>query len=328
MEKKDYLEREYSASPLVSVIVPVYNVKPYLAQCIESLICQSLKNIEIILVDDGSTDGSGELCDMWKSDPRVRVLHKKNEGLSQARNDGIDMACAEYIMFVDGDDWVEPEFCEIPYRIAVKEQADIVCFCYSNYQRGRKPIKVKPYENEGWLSEADALSNEIKEQIWKKISVVAWNKLYRIKMFHEIRYPVGRVYEDLATTHKLLHMAGRVWLVSCSLYNHRKKRPGSITNTRSLGNSRDYYWAFSQWTRNMEEWGFDCSKSRQMMALSYLVHNGRKVSEADQWIKILQETDHLPSEANWKRCFIFRIFRFSPVLFDFLCIATGRRRKM
>lgn len=104
--------------PKVSVIVPVYNVEPYLRQCLDSIVSQTLKDIEIILIDDGSTDGSGEICDEYKrEDHRIRVIHKVNEGLSAARNDGIDASTAPYIMFVDGDDWVEPEFCETPCRV-------------------------------------------------------------------------------------------------------------------------------------------------------------------------------------------------------------------
>ena len=100
----------------ISIIVPVYNVEPYLPKCIDSLISQTMEEIEIILVDDGSTDRSGKICDAYaEADDRIRVIHTQNHGLSCARNEGIDASTATYIMFVDGDDWVERRFCEIPY---------------------------------------------------------------------------------------------------------------------------------------------------------------------------------------------------------------------
>ena len=113
--------------PKVSVIVPIYKVKPFLRQCIDSIINQTLKDIEIILVDDGSVDGEAEICDEYAiHDKRIKVIHKNNEGLSAARNDGLDQATAPYIMFVDSDDWVEPEFCELPYTAGEKHYGFIM----------------------------------------------------------------------------------------------------------------------------------------------------------------------------------------------------------
>ena len=115
--------------PLVSVIVPVYNVEPYLHRCIDSLVHQTLKDIEIILIDDGSTDGCGKICDEYAAaDTRIRVVHQENAGLCEARNTGIDRAQADYLMFVDSDDWVQAEFCEIPLMLAKEHQADLACF--------------------------------------------------------------------------------------------------------------------------------------------------------------------------------------------------------
>ena len=119
--------------PKVSVIIPVYNVESYLRKCVDSIIGQTLINIEIILVDDGSTDRSGSICDEYRrQDGRIQVIHKANGGLSSARNVGIDAASAPYIMFLDSDDWAEPGFCEIPYDAAVDTNSDLVIFqtCY------------------------------------------------------------------------------------------------------------------------------------------------------------------------------------------------------
>ena len=116
----------------ISILVPVFNVEPYLEKCLKSLLAQTFQDIEIILVDDGSTDGSGEICDRFATtDERIHVIHKPNEGLSCARNIGISASTAPYIMFADSDDWVEPDFCQSPYRAAVDNNADLVLFSFT-----------------------------------------------------------------------------------------------------------------------------------------------------------------------------------------------------
>ena len=124
--------------PLISVIVPIYNVKAYLDRCVESLLGQSYKNLEIFLVDDGSTDGCGKVCDRYAAqDPRITVLHKKNGGLSDARNAALDAAQGEYYAFVDGDDWVSPYYVENLYRALRKADADIAVSCFEEVFEGR-----------------------------------------------------------------------------------------------------------------------------------------------------------------------------------------------
>ena len=152
----------------VSVIVPIYNIKQYLPRCIDSIRNQTLKDIEIILIDDGSTDGSSEICDQYAAvDPRVRVLHKENEGLSAARNDGIQMARADYIMFVDGDDWVEPEFCELPYRAAVGNNVDAVSFLHVTVSENGVKEKCS-FRGEGLVKKGDLTT-------LKLVSVNSWS---------------------------------------------------------------------------------------------------------------------------------------------------------
>ena len=134
--------------PLVSIIVPVYNVKPYLNRCVDSLLGQSYQNMELLLVDDGSTDGSETLCDEYAAqDARVRVLHKKNGGLSDARNAGVDAAKGEYLSFVDGDDWVSPYYIENLYRALEQAGAGRDLESYQQlltqaFNRGGKPVRL------------------------------------------------------------------------------------------------------------------------------------------------------------------------------------------
>ena len=111
---------------MVSVIVPIYNVENYVKKCLDSLAAQTLKDVEFILIDDGSTDNSGKIADQYSSDPRFHIFHTENRGLSAARNYGIDQSHGEYLMFVDGDDWVAPDYCRIPYETAITNNADLV----------------------------------------------------------------------------------------------------------------------------------------------------------------------------------------------------------
>lgn len=192
----------------VSIIVPVYNVEKYLTKCIESLLLQSLKDIEIILVDDGATDKSPDICDAYElKDNRIKVIHKTNGGLSDARNVGIEVAQGEYIAFLDSDDWVEPNMYQYLYELIQKNNADIAQCSY-----------IKAYEEEVEIEFAE----DIKESVYTGVealellygqeyikTVVVWNKLYHKKLFKHIRYPKGKVHEDEFTTYKVIHKAGK-----------------------------------------------------------------------------------------------------------------------
>ena len=126
----------------ISIIVPIYNVSQYLKECLDSLLAQTFKDIEIILVDDGSTDNSGKIADEYAMiDNRIRVIHQTNQGLSAARNNGINISTSPYVMFVDSDDFVDQHYCEIPYKIIKENNADVVCFEFDHYLEEPRPIK-------------------------------------------------------------------------------------------------------------------------------------------------------------------------------------------
>ena len=133
---------ETRALPLISIIVPVYNVKDYVEKCLDSICGQTYKNLEIVVVDDGSTDGSGEICDTYaQKDPRVKVIHRENRGVSAVRNEGLDIALGEYIGFVDGDDWIDSDMYEFLYELLIVNEADIsVCSHYIE-KPGKRKIK-------------------------------------------------------------------------------------------------------------------------------------------------------------------------------------------
>ncbi len=203
---------------MISIIVPVYNTAPYLEECLDSLLAQSFSDIEIVIVDDGSTDGSGMICDTYaERDERILVFHTENRGLSAARNLGIDRSHGLWLMFVDSDDWVEPEFCAIPYRAALENAADLVIFDMIWYRKDSR-IRDLPSLSRGVVSFDEAVD---------KGYVSACNKLYRRSLFDSTRFPEGRISEDCLTTHRILYNASRIMMIGNRLYHYRY-REGSL----------------------------------------------------------------------------------------------------
>ena len=213
--------------PLISIIVPVYKVEAYLPRCVDSLINQTYGNLEFILVDDGSPDNCGALCDAFaRKDPRIRVIHKENGGLSSARNAGIDIARGEYLGFVDSDDWVEPEMFESLISMALSEDVKLVCCGRYDFKActGEKKVGLCPEKREVISGE------ELVRRIftWQQIDSAAWDKLYHRSLFREIRYPHGKINEDIPTTYRIALDAGRAGMVNQPFYNYFH-RSGSIT---------------------------------------------------------------------------------------------------
>lgn len=213
----------------VSVIVPIYNVEEYLVRCVKSIQNQTLRDIEIILVDDGATDRSGYMCDeMARYDERIKVIHKKNGGLSDARNAGIDVAKGDFVFFVDSDDWIDEDTLELLYKIAIDENADIVECSYRN-------VFIDYVDNEtantGEMIIGDSVFALKGQMSWKYFKSVAWNKLYHKKIFEDgKRYPVGRYHEDEFFTHKAFCSADKLVYIDSAKYNYVRERKGSITN--------------------------------------------------------------------------------------------------
>lgn len=215
--------------PLISVIVPVYKVEDYLPRCVDSLLAQTYPNLEIYLVDDGSPDRCGILCDEFAAaDPRIRVIHKENGGLSSARNAGIDVAEGEYLGFVDSDDWVEPDFYEQLYAAAAKFGASMA-YCGRLDEEsgtGAQTVGLCP-EREEVISGEEFVRRVFH---WENVDSAAWDKLYRRELFREIRYPLGVICEDVPVTYRLALLGGRVAACPKPLY-HYFHRPNSITTS-------------------------------------------------------------------------------------------------
>ncbi len=204
----------------ISIIVPVYNIELYVKECIESILRQTFKNFELILIDDGSTDQSGKICDEYAlKDARIIVIHQKNQGLSQARNTGIDIAKGKYVGFVDGDDWIHEEMFSELYNLCVSNNVKI---SQCNYQRCRD-VYEKFDETEGEVcivSKEQEIRNLYDSNLAVR-TVVAWNKLYAAELFENIRYPLGKLHEDEFITYKLIFGADEIAITNRKLYFYR-----------------------------------------------------------------------------------------------------------
>ncbi len=192
--------------PLLSIIVPVYNVEYYLEKCVQSIIDQTMTDIEIILVDDGSPDQCGKMCDEYaEHDSRIVVIHKENGGLSDARNKGLDVAKADYVAFVDSDDYIDRDMMELLYSNILREDADIsVCGVYNEFGEAVYPTK----DTLGGFYVAD--SKEAVRLELTEVPITAVNKIYKKALFDKIRFPKGKLYEDAHTITPVLLIANKV----------------------------------------------------------------------------------------------------------------------
>lgn len=214
----------------ISVIVPIYNVEKYLGKCLNSILDQTFTDYELILVDDGSTDSSGDIADEYAlKDDRISVIHKKNGGLSDARNHGIEKANGEYVCFIDSDDWIEKTYLEELHELAVKNEADIT-ICDFQKNTGDSVI-TQPKEFAVVIETGiDAIDNLYSDKYG--IYVVAWNKLYNRDLFTDLRYPVGMIHEDEAIFGDLFCEAKKVVRTERILYNYRVNNETSIMSSK------------------------------------------------------------------------------------------------
>ena len=216
----------------VSIIVPVYDIEEYLVECIESILAQTWKHFEIILVDDGSTDSSGKMCDEYAEKYNcIFVIHKKNGGLSSARNAGIDVARGNYLAFIDSDDVVHPDYLRELVNIVEKENADLVAcdFCVGTSCQWGETSEVK-YDIR---RDEDVLERMNDNDV---VVTVAWNKLYHAKFFKEynLRYPEGKIHEDMFLTPQILHCTNKMVITNQKLYFYRQRKNSIMNSSFSI----------------------------------------------------------------------------------------------
>ena len=325
-----------NCSPIVSVVIPVYNVIQYLTLCLDSVLSQTYRNLDILLIDDGSTDGSSKICDEYaKRDGRIRVFHTTNHGLSAARNLGIENATGEFLMFIDSDDWVEKNAVEILLELSMKTTSDIAVACFYREFTNTSSQKKQCYETQV-VQGMDILSLFASGML----SNVVWNKLYRKACFRETRFPDGHVFEDVFTLWRILTALAennRTIVVLPNCLFHYRMRKSSISHQRSL-----YYYS-DRWKACREK--FDALSLYQDRLLPECMNTigatwcyfaGFSSKEREQGTDLLQEMrdfsrKHFRTLFHGKYRTIYRIICIlslnrSPVLL-WLCFQANNLRK-
>lgn len=226
----------------ISIIVPVYNVEKYLEKCVNSILNQTFTDFELILVDDGSPDNSGAMCDQFaEKDERIKVIHKENGGLSDARNAGIEVAEGEYLGFVDSDDYIAEDMYDLLYANIVNEDADLsICGIYDVYENKEPQKRIQQYMI---LNKAEAMKVVLEAKI---VSVHAVNKLYKKEIFTHVRYPVGKITEDAAVILSILEKTEKIVIDTNQKYYYFH-RANSISS--NLFSKKDLN-TISTWTEN------------------------------------------------------------------------------
>jgi len=244
-------EIQFTKNPLVSIIIPVYNVGAYVSQCLDSVVCQTYQNLEIIVIDDGSTDSGGIICDEYAQKyQKIQVIHTENKGLSSARSLGIDQAKGTYISFVDSDDWIEPNTVERMIETALQTSSEVVVsdICFEHKGKSLERVHSEEQPNQQ-IFQGERI---IEAYITGQLHDVVWNKLYHVSCLTYLHFTDIQFYEDVFITCGLMrHLAktdGKITVLSESFF-HQRIRKGSISHSRSLNVIIDcwkaYYWKYN-----------------------------------------------------------------------------------
>ena len=235
---------------LVSIIVPIYKVEKYLDECIKSISNQTYKDIEIVLVDDGSPDKCPHICDMWREkDSRIVVIHKKNGGVSDARNCGLENASGSYIMFVDPDDWIDPSMVAKMVEAIEKYKTEIVSCRF--YYVGENYKRENFIMDEDFIVYDNKLQNIQELYIENGLSNHLWRYIYLRELFDDILFPIGRTYEDISTLYKVFLRSSSIVLIKDILYYYRQNDEG-IMATKSKNNVVSLYKAYLERDRYVD----------------------------------------------------------------------------
>ena len=304
----------------ISVVIPVYNVATYLEKCVKSVIDQSYSDLEIILVDDGSNDGSGNICDEFKEiDSRVIVIHQENQGLSVARNSGLDRATGEWIAFLDSDDWIEREAYEVLLSLAKEYEADIVS-CLSRVVYSGE--SEKETNDSGDVFEYNNITSIVSELRKKeRLRVEVWNKIWKRQLIDDIRFVPGQVSEDVHFDRLAFQKAGRIVHVDKTLHNYLVGRPGS-TNSSFKTARFCVFEEYDQFINDLELRG--CNEAALMirsMAVRYLLNMYIEAVDKEQSTEIKERIIRLFN--NYYKTLhrtmymekAFQVFSISPKLY-------------
>ena len=233
---------------LISIIVPCYNVEQYLPKCVDSILNQTYTNLEVWLVDDGSPDRCGDICDEYaRKDARIKVIHKENGGLADARNVAIDVATGEWIICVDSDDYLPLDHVEFLYNLVTKNNSQIACGSREAFFEGEEPNKVQPKYSEHTYDKWKAIQLMFNQE---EVENYAWAKIYHRSVFATgVRYPKGLLYEDLPTTYRLFLLAEKITICNKNIYYYLLRKnsiEGAPFNVRKLNSALTIFDLFAE----------------------------------------------------------------------------------
>lgn len=314
-----------NGSVFVSVIVPVYKVEQYLERCLDSLIAQDFLNVEFLLIDDGSPDSCGSICESYsKRDPRFRVFHKENGGLSSARNFGIERARGDYLMFLDSDDWVRSDFCSTAYNLANKNDSDLVMFCHQVVSDVYTQIKEKADLKSGFKSSEEGI-----DLLLEHVGVYAWNKMYKSSLFEGIRYPEGRLFEDQPVTWQLVYKAKNIYFTNEILYYYFM-RTGSIVHQETYKAAKDKFEMRMQFYDGIKEKGYSKERIAGLLSNAALSFAMRVKTNPNDLVSrrvndILMSYRSIPKDLMWQQRILMFIYLRNTHLFDICCELIGKR---
>lgn len=318
----------------IDVIIPVHNVSKTLKKCITSLQQQNFTSYNLILIDDGSTDGSSSICDQYKKIKNIYVYHIKNRGVAYARNYGLKVSKSKYIMFVDSDDWVTNDFLKEAFEFMEMTNSDIGIFGYYKVSANHRVIPAnKSYleKTKGKISK----ENAIKGLLTDTIGNFSWNKIYKKETFNGIRFPVGRTFEDIATMYKIINNARSVGVLDKFLYYYYQ-RDNSIMHSLSRKTVGDALYArleLEKYIKKNYPALIDLSHRNVIAnALQYMIYFYReqislkedRIVQAEQVSKILDSSGKIDS-LHWKDRLKLFLFRHNKSLFKFMAIKTGKK---
>ena len=277
--------------PLISVIVPVYNVECYIDQCIQSILNQTYQNLEIILIDDGSTDNCPIICDKYsEEDTRIRVIHKSNGGLSDARNAGLKICSGEFVAFVDSDDWIELDAYQEMMSFMLSDNLDIVFCSVMEIVDGKKSgIRYQYYPNETVFDAKVVQKLVLKDEI----AAAVWMRLCRRWCYDNVLFPVGRNYEDIAVTFLPFEQANKVGFIDKPLYNYRINKKGIAHSKKPLSRYQmflSYYDCFKYAEKNVPEVKEDvCVLASRFAIGAYLDYHCFGYEELEVFMPVVDE---------------------------------------
>ncbi len=309
----------------ISVIIPVYNVEPYLRQCLDSVLNQTHSNLEIILVDDGSRDGCPAICDEYAHrDSRVTALHFENGGQSKARNRALDCPpTGDYISFVDSDDWLEPNMYEILLKEMKENDADIaVCQLFKNKYLENKKIPTGDDGNRIVYDNFNDYCDNFFVPCQYEMRFEVWNKLYKKEVVEGLRFEEGKLYEDILYTKGAFEKARRVLCINTPLYNYRVGRPGStissfnisrLSKVDSIGPFIEYFAKYGQ-EQLEQKYVYYTMNAILELYLGARYHHASRQDKQTLKMRFMQYYKY-SHDKSMPIKFKFKVYKISPVVY-------------